>query len=91
MPRAAKRRKTEIERFECFSCAVERTTTQFPDYNPTETCDHLINTCKQCLRAWIDVQMESTVVKGGIKCPQCDEVMKGKDVKMATTKKVFER
>ena len=64
MARAAKKRKTNAgaavaarvkpERFPCFTCATDRTSKQFPDFNPTPECEHLINTCKVCLRGWVE-------------------------------------
>ena len=45
---AVKKRKTDVQRYHCTSCMVDRTADVFSDYNPTESCDHLINTCKRC-------------------------------------------
>jgi ariadne-1 len=69
----------------------DRTTGQFPDYNPTDTCDHLINTCKRCLKQWIESQIETTVFTPHIQCPQCDKKMDSRDVEMAVPKKMFAR
>lgn len=30
----------------------------FPDYNPSPDCEHLINTCKTCLRKWVEASIE---------------------------------
>lgn len=89
MAPANKRIKLQPERYPCHTCLTDRTSSQFPDYNPTDTCDHLINTCRQCLRAWIVSQIESKAFTPHIKCPQCGEKMTRGDVELAVTKKVF--
>lgn len=91
MAPAAKRRKVLVERYPCHTCLEDRTSSQLPDYNPTETCDHLINTCKRCLKQWVESQIETKVFTPQIQCPECDQKMKSSDVKMAVSKKVFER
>lgn len=102
MAPSAKRRKTnQPQRFLCFSCDVERTSSQFPDYNPSPECEHLINTCKACLKGWVEAQVESgNFTAGGedgqafgVKCPHpdCKGVMKNVNVGVAATKKVYER
>lgn len=45
-------------KYYCYTCDTERVATQFPDYNPTDDCDHLINTCKACLKDWIAACVE---------------------------------
>jgi hypothetical protein len=91
MAPAAKRRKVAAPRFECHTCLEDLTTGKFPDYNPTETCDHLINTCKKCLKEWVQSQIETTVFTPHIQCPQCVETMESNDVQMAVTKPLFAR
>ncbi|KAK5170313.1 uncharacterized protein LTR77_004900 [Saxophila tyrrhenica] len=60
MAPAAKKRKTarDAPKFLCLSCQTERTSSQFPDYNPSAECEHLIHTCKNCLKKWVEVQVE---------------------------------
>ena len=101
MAPAAKKRKldTNVEKFPCFSCDTLRLSKLFPDYNPSPDCDHLINTCKTCLKKWVAANVESSnfVTSGengeiwGIKCPhpQCDAVMRNVNVEEAATKKVY--
>jgi hypothetical protein len=91
MAPATKRRKTATQRYACHTCLEDRTTGQFPNYNPTETCDHLINTCKSCLKEWIQSQIETTVFKPHIQCPQCDQKMNSRDIRMAVSKTLFAR
>ena len=57
--RTPEKAKKGVVRYLCSSCDVERTARAFPDYNPSSECDHLINTCKACLKAWVNVQIES--------------------------------
>ncbi|EMC94020.1 hypothetical protein BAUCODRAFT_36491 [Baudoinia panamericana UAMH 10762] len=148
-PPASKRRKTGPQpKYLCFACDVERVGSQFPDVNPSGECEHLINTCKKCLRQWVQVAVEGggfvmgvrvgkvgngkekgeeegeegweetgedvkVEVSGsgedgkvkrvggeersglvfGIKCPHpgCEAVMRGEDVEVAGTQKVFAR
>ncbi|KAK3717601.1 hypothetical protein LTR37_005667 [Vermiconidia calcicola] len=101
MAPATKKRKTidTTPKFHCFSCATDRKSTQFPDYNPSADCDHLINTCKTCLKKWVQSNVESAnLVTGGddgkvygVHCPQCKAIMGNVNVKIAATKKVYER
>jgi uncharacterized CHY-type Zn-finger protein len=91
MAPAVKCRKVAAQRFECHTCLEDLTTGRFPNYNPIETCDHLINTCKKCLKEWIQSQIETTVFTPHIRCPQCNEEMNNRDVGMAVTKPLFSR
>ena len=91
MAPAAKRQRTKAITYPCHTCLEDRNTGSFPDVNPTSTCDHLINTCKRCLKQWIESQIETTVFTPHIQCPQCDEKMNSMDVEMAIPKKMFAR
>jgi hypothetical protein len=93
MAPASKKRKVAVQRYKCLSCLTDRVATSFPDYNPTSTCKtHLINTCKQCLKKWIETQVDSgKLFEGDIKCPECPEIMRVEDVRLAASKKVAER
>jgi len=70
---------------------VSRISSQFPNSNPTSTCKHLINTCKRCLKAWVESQIETSVFTPHIACPECDEKMGREDVEGVVTKRVFAR
>jgi ariadne-1 len=91
MAPAKKRQKTKAIIYPCHTCLEDRTTGMFPEYNPTVTCGHLINTCKRCLKQWIESQIETSVFTPHIQCPQCDQKMSSTDVEMAVTKKIFAR
>ncbi|EME44851.1 hypothetical protein DOTSEDRAFT_169860 [Dothistroma septosporum NZE10] len=92
-----KKAKKNVVRYLCSSCDVERTAGAFPDYNPSSECEHLINTCKDCLKAWVNVQIETAQFatggengkRFGVKCPECPAVMKNVNIQIATTKKMY--
>lgn len=90
-PAATKRRKTQPQRYECQTCLVSRISSQFPDSNPTSTCEHMINTCKRCLKEWVESQIETNVFTPRIACPECDQKMVRSDVEGAVAKKPFAR
>ena len=88
----------EVERFHCSSCTQDKPAKQFPDYNPTPTCtDHLINTCKTCLRKWVEHSIENANFKTtgdseegkvwGVQCPECDGIMRQVNIQHAAPKK----
>ncbi|KAM0715097.1 hypothetical protein Q7P37_009562 [Cladosporium fusiforme] len=91
MGQFSKRRKLAIQRYPCHTCLSDRASSLFPDYNPTATCDHLINTCKQCLRQWIESHMVGKAFTPNIQCPQCNEKMTRNDIEMAVTNSVFKK
>lgn len=86
---ANKRQKKTVQRYPCHSCLEDRISSQFPEYNPTKDCKHLINTCKRCLRQWIHSQVEDGVFTP--RCPQCDQTMTSADVQMAVDKKMYQK
>jgi hypothetical protein len=91
MARASKRRKTQPQRYECQTCLVSRISSQFPNSNPTSACVHMINTCKRCLKEWVESQIETTVFTPQISCPECEQNMGKEDVEAAVTQKGFKR
>jgi hypothetical protein len=91
MAPAKKRQTIKAITYPCHTCLEDRTTGMFPEYNPTEICDHLINTCKRCLKQWIESQIETSVFTPHIQCPQCDQKMSSTDLEMAVPKKMFAR
>ena len=62
----SKKRKASalVEKFTCSSCAEDKPSRLFPDYNPSPECEHLINTCKSCLRKWVEGCIEGGVFRG---------------------------
>lgn len=63
MAPSKKRKAAEIEKYACFSCAQDKPSRMFPDFNPSPDCDHMINTCKNCLRQWVEASIESANFK----------------------------
>ncbi|KAF2215527.1 hypothetical protein CERZMDRAFT_94928 [Cercospora zeae-maydis SCOH1-5] len=97
---APKKQKSTTPKFTCTCCGDEKTARSFPNYTPTPECEHLINTCRTCLRQWIEVQVDSAKffsVSGdqgatfGIKCVECKEMMRPVNVELAASKAVYER
>lgn len=100
MAPAAKRRKIGAEeKYRCVTCDTRRGSKQFPDSNPTSTCDHLIHTCTSCLKKWVHAQIEECIFDEGggdgdalgVKCPDCDEVMIGSEVELVVSKRILKR
>jgi DNA-directed RNA polymerase subunit RPC12/RpoP len=88
-PTAKRRRLTE--RFRCYICLEDCPSKQFPIYNPTETCKHLINICMSCLKQWVESRIEATIFTPQIQCPQCDQKMNSRDIAMVVSKSMFTR
>ncbi|KAI5357042.1 putative IBR domain, E3 ubiquitin ligase RBR family, TRIAD supradomain-containing protein [Septoria linicola] len=96
-----KRAKAGQPKFLCTCCDTERPGRFFPKFNPSSECEHLINTCKACLKQWIAVQVESSnfirideeggASTFGIKCVECKETMRPVNVEAAATKTVYEK
>lgn len=57
-PPFKKARTAATPKYLCLTCDTERTSRQFPDYNPSAECEHLIHTCKGCLKSWVEVQVD---------------------------------
>lgn len=97
----AKKQKSAAPKYICTCCGDEKTSRSFPNYTPTPDCDHLINTCRTCLKQWVEVQVDSANflrVSGdnetstfGIKCVECKEVMRPVNVEIAASKAVYEK
>ena len=84
-PKAA---KPKSQRYECTTCSRTLAGSSFPQYLATDNCKHLINTCKQCSKAWIAAQLESTTYDK-VSCPECPEVMSNAGVKELAAKEVY--
>lgn len=102
-----KRKQTIKPRYLCDTCGAVKTGRSFPDYNPSAECEHLIHTCRVCLRRWIDVCIsnhnyrivdnEAGASTFAIRCPErfqgepCPAMMRPVNVKAATTKASYEK
>ncbi|KAK1818175.1 hypothetical protein LTR12_007453 [Friedmanniomyces endolithicus] len=69
---------------------TKKTASSFPNHLPTDECKHLINTCKQCAKAWIAAQLDSTTYDK-LSCPECPEIMTNAGVKAMAAKDVYAR
>lgn len=82
--------KPKQARYDCITCDRTLASSSFPKHLPTDNCDHLINTCKACLKQWIAVQLESTTYDN-ITCPECPQPMQNSDVKIHAAKNVYQK
>ncbi|KAF2824125.1 hypothetical protein CC86DRAFT_408234 [Ophiobolus disseminans] len=92
-----KRPKVAKNSYLCTTCAEVKSAGQFPSYNPNSACNHNINTCIACLKAWVNAQIadDYTVPTDnddpelGIPCPECDMLMLAMNIEIATNKTMF--
>ncbi len=82
--------KPQPVRYECVTCTRTLAASSFPKYLSTDKCQHLINTCKACLKAWITSQMGSTTYDK-IACPECPQIMQNSDMLIHATKADYAR
>ncbi|TKA74350.1 hypothetical protein B0A55_05514 [Friedmanniomyces simplex] len=91
--RIAKTKKTPKPmplKFDCTICGRALAASSLPDHLAPDHCEHLINTCKQCVKAWIAAQLDSTTYDR-VSCPECPEIMTKADVKQMAAKDVYAR
>ena len=78
---------------ECVSCAFTLNYNAFPSRLPTSSCNHPRDTCRKCLRKWMETSLANS--GGGqspaIICPQCSATMSYADVRLLASAAVFER
>jgi hypothetical protein len=53
-----KKKPVPVIRYDCLVCSEIKHEKYFPDYNPSEDCEHLIHTCSANLQKYVDHQME---------------------------------
>ncbi|KAJ4343449.1 hypothetical protein N0V87_000215 [Didymella glomerata] len=84
--------------YHCLSCLVDMPSRSFHDYNPSPDCEHLINTCKECLSGWVDTQIDQNLAVMdkkdntvfGIKCPECSASMQSLNVRAVASREMYE-
>ena len=89
-----KRRKVE---YRCVRCGQNKPSRSFPRTNPTTRCDHDINTCKECLQAWVDTQIRDDLLVAGVRdhisyrlrCPECPELIQAADIRAIATPRMY--
>ncbi|KAF2270912.1 hypothetical protein CC78DRAFT_5996 [Lojkania enalia] len=75
---------------DCIVCTNSRSLRHFPKRPPTAGCTHEINTCKSCLRSWIQSEFESKMFDQ-IGCPECAIQMQYEDIQEFAPSQVFRR
>lgn len=75
---------------DCLVCVESRSLRHFPKRPPTGTCQHEINTCKRCLRHWINSEFGAKVWDQ-MSCPECGIKMGYDDMKAFAPSDVFKR
>ncbi|KAK3676906.1 hypothetical protein LTR78_003110 [Recurvomyces mirabilis] len=88
--KATPKPKPKPLKYDCTTCGRNLAASSFPKYAIAESCDHLINTCKACVKQWVNVQLEMTTYDK-LSCPQCPSTMINEDVQRAAAPKVYQR
>ncbi|KAK4561442.1 hypothetical protein LTR86_004760 [Recurvomyces mirabilis] len=88
--KATPKPKPKPLKYDCTTCGRNLAASSFPKYAIAESCDHLINTCKACVKEWVTVQLEMTTYDK-LSCPQCPSIMINEDVQRAAAPKVYQR
>lgn len=73
----------------CAVCVEDKRTTEMPR-RITRRCEHLPSTCKECLAQWISTSMES-VMWDQLRCPECPQMLRYKDVQAFAQRDVFDK
>ena len=79
---------SKTEKTECTPCGRTLAASAVFKRLPTKTCAHDSHTCKSCLKAWIDAQLETNTFDK-LACPECPGVMDHAKVKAFATKETF--
>jgi hypothetical protein len=80
--------KKQPARYDCTTCGRNLASSSFPKYLATNNCQHLVNTCKACSKAWVAAQLES-VDYDQIKCPECPETIADAGMKMLAAPAIY--
>ncbi|KAF2109151.1 hypothetical protein BDV96DRAFT_472576, partial [Lophiotrema nucula] len=75
---------------DCIICAESRSIRRFSEHTPTSQCSHEINTCRRCLRTWIESEWKAKMWDQ-LKCPECKAQMQFADVKAAAPSHILKR
>jgi hypothetical protein len=75
---------------DCIVCTDTRSLHRFPDRTPTDQCNHDVDVCRRCLRAWIQSEF-STKIWNEINCPVCATRMQYEDISEFAPREVFHR
>lgn len=74
--------------YDCVICAESKKIADFPLLNATSQCDHPIQTCTDCLSAWLESELAD---KGhqSLTCPECSATLSHNQVKRAASPETF--
>jgi hypothetical protein len=64
---------------ECYECSQQKPLSAFPAQVGAK-CNHQTNTCEECVRIWIKLQVDCQVLND-ILCPQCEQMLSYYEVK----------
>lgn len=81
----------------CVRCGRNKPSRSFPGTNPSPRCNHDINTCKECLQAWVDTQIRDDLLVADVgdnssyrlRCPECPELIQAADVRAIATPEMY--
>lgn len=82
--------RTKQQKYDCTTCGRTLAASSFPKHLPSDSCTHLISTCRSCLKEWLAVQVENTKYDN-ISCPECPEIMHNSDIKFHAARSVYNR
>lgn len=73
---------------ECVCCGDEKKLTLFPPHPPTYQCEHLPDTCFDCMHSWMASEF-ATKGTTDLLCPQCPQTLSFSDVQRAADETTF--
>ncbi|KAF2501530.1 hypothetical protein BU16DRAFT_556011 [Lophium mytilinum] len=78
-----------VRKHSCTSCYDTKAQEDFPYLRPGLSHNHPIETCRECLQAWIATRVSEKIVQIG--CPECDEHLSRGVVEAVAEKRVFDQ
>ncbi|KAF2741249.1 hypothetical protein EJ04DRAFT_242 [Polyplosphaeria fusca] len=77
-------------RKDCIVCTESRSIQHFATRPPTAQCTHEVNTCRRCLRSWIESEFTSKMWDQ-INCPECSVRLEHEDMRVFAPPDIFRR
>lgn len=74
----------------CAACAQDLPREQFPSKPVNSKCTHEMETCSQCWRQWLQVQV-ATKTFDRIQCAQCTCLLTQSEVKALASEEIYQR
>lgn len=73
---------------DCTVCAESKTALDFPSDAPSLSCTHQVQTCRDCLSAWLASELAD---KGhrALSCPQCSAALSHSEIQRAASSDTF--